>query len=91
MKSQDIRFLVEMPENWFDVQLGDYDLKVRIPNKTIPILREAVEIVKHFDYDCPCERTELKSVEGNFESQIHSALCSRIFQNVKLRLDFVEF
>ena len=90
MKSQDIRFLVEMPENWFNVQLGDYDLKVEIPNKTIPILREAVEIVKHFDYDCPCERTELKSVEGNFESQIHSALCSRIFQNVKLRLDIVK-
>ena len=65
VKSQDIRFLVEMPENWSYVQLGDYDLKIEIPNKTIPILRGAVEIVKHCKNDCACERKELKSVEGN--------------------------
>ena len=64
VKSQDIRFLVEMPENWFNVELGDYNLKVEIPNKTIPILCEAVEIVQHFDQHCVCERKELKSVEG---------------------------
>ena len=61
VKSQDIRFLVEMPEN---VELGDYDLKVEIPNKTIPILREAVEIIQHFYQNCTCLRKELKSVEG---------------------------
>ena len=65
VKSQDIRFLVEMPENWSYVQLGDYDLKIEIPNKTIPILRGAVEIVKHCSDDCACGRKELKSVEGN--------------------------
>ena len=65
VKSQDIRFLVEMPENWSYVQLGDYDLKIEIPNKTIPILRGAVEIVKHCNDDCACGRKELKSVEGN--------------------------